>query len=47
MIQYGEKLVQYGVIRWIGRLPNEKEIQVGLEMVRPSIYLSVLLLHAV
>ena len=33
VIQYGEP-VQCGVIKWIGNLPNETEVNAGLEMVR-------------
>ena len=31
VIQYGP---QYGVIKWIGKLPDQTEINAGLEMVR-------------
>ena len=33
VIQYGEP-VQYGVIKWIGNLPNETNVFAGVEMVR-------------
>ena len=33
VIQYGEP-AQYGVIKWIGKLPDQEEIFTGVEMVR-------------
>lgn len=33
VIQYGEP-EQCGVIKWIGRLPDQEEIYAGVEMVR-------------
>lgn len=33
VIEYGEPAV-YGVIKWIGNLPNETKIYAGLELVR-------------
>ena len=33
VVQYGEP-VQCGVIKWMGNLPDETEVNAGLEMVR-------------
>ena len=37
VIQYGEP-AQYGVIKWIGKLPDQEEIFAGVEMVRHRIF---------
>ena len=38
VIRYGEP-VRYGVIKWIGNLPDQVETFAGLEMVRHLMYL--------
>ena len=34
LIEYGREPAQFGVIKWIGGLPNKTDVYAGLEMVR-------------